>query len=215
MNTVNIFIPTDQQKTRSVESPHEQVQAMISQTPTISEQNEIQSDQVFGKTEKSGKTNEEKEESPYSSAIEKLPLAEPHKQMLKSRLYRDSIEIVKHFGRLRTGTELYLQKKDTNVEVLVTCVMDLDPITYPGQPSPLNELRHAWSISGVFRILVDMITLAHLHTQRAYVPLQTSALEASPDQQRDTEKAWYYGNKDKEREGPYSFKEVRKGHCHM
>ena len=58
------------------------------------------------------------------------------------------------------------------------------------------------------RVLVDLVTLAHLHTQRAYVPLQTSALEASPDQQRDTEKEWYYGNKDKEREGPYSFGEV-------
>lgn len=58
------------------------------------------------------------------------------------------------------------------------------------------------------RVLVDLVTLAHLHTQRAYVPLQTSALEASPDQQKDTEKEWYYGNKDKEREGPYSFGEV-------
>ena len=59
------------------------------------------------------------------------------------------------------------------------------------------------------RVLVDLVTLAHLHTQRAYVPLQTSSLEASPDQQRDTEKEWYYGNKDKERDGPYSFGEVR------
>lgn len=59
------------------------------------------------------------------------------------------------------------------------------------------------------RVLVDLITLAHLHTQRAYVPLQTSALEASPDQQRDTEKEWYYSNKDKEREGPYSFGEIK------
>ena len=27
--------------------------------------------------------------------------------------------------------------------------------------------------------------------------------------QRDTEKEWYYGNKEKERLGPFSFKEVR------
>ena len=54
------------------------------------------------------------------------------------------------------------------------------------------------------RVLVDLVTLAHLHTQRAYVPLQTSALEASPDQQKDTEKEWHY-NKDKEREGPFSY----------
>ena len=58
------------------------------------------------------------------------------------------------------------------------------------------------------KVLVDLVTLAHLHTQRAYVPLQTSALEASPDQKSDTEKEWYYGIKDKEREGPLSFGEV-------
>ena len=54
-----------------------------------------------------------------------------------------------------------------------------------------------------------MVTLAHLHTSRAYVPLQTNVLEAAPDMERDTEKEWYYSNKEKEREGPYSFKEVR------
>ena len=59
------------------------------------------------------------------------------------------------------------------------------------------------------RVLVDLVTLAHLHTQRAYVRLQTTALEASPDQQRDTEKEWHYSNKDKEKEGPYSFGEMK------
>ena len=58
------------------------------------------------------------------------------------------------------------------------------------------------------RILVDLMTMAHLHTNRAYVPLQTVAIEASPDQARDTEREWYYSNKSKEKEGPYSFKEV-------
>ncbi len=52
------------------------------------------------------------------------------------------------------------------------------------------------------------MTLAHLHTSRAYVPTQTNLLEAAPDMERDTEKEWYFGNKDREREGPYSFKEV-------
>ena len=34
-------------------------------------------------------------------------------------------------------------------------------------------------------------------------------MEASPEMmQRDTEKEWYYGNKEKERLGPFSFKEV-------
>ncbi len=38
--------------------------------------------------------------------------------------------------------------------------------------------------SGI-RILLDLMTLAHLHTTRAYVPMQTVAIEASPDQARD------------------------------
>ena len=63
--------------------------------------------------------------------------------------------------------------------------------------------------AGGMKILVELVTLAHLHTTRAYVPLQTSAIEASPDASRDSEKEWYFGNKVKEREGPYSFKEVR------
>ena len=59
------------------------------------------------------------------------------------------------------------------------------------------------------KILVDLVTLAHLHTTRAYTPLQTTAIEASADQRTDTEKEWYFNNKEKEREGPYSFKEMR------
>lgn len=58
------------------------------------------------------------------------------------------------------------------------------------------------------KILLDLMTLAHLHTTRAYVPMQTVAIEASPDQARDTEREWYFSNKDREKEGPYSFKEV-------
>ena len=134
--------------------PHELVHGMSPQAKLISD--ETQPEEAFSKADK------EKEENLYPSAIEKYPLAEPHKEMLLSRLYRDSVEIVKHFSRLRTGTELYLQKKDTSVQVLVTCVMDLDPITYPGQPSPLNELRCAESISDVFRILVDMKIVSFL-----------------------------------------------------
>jgi len=39
--------------------------------------------------------------------------------------------------------------------------------------------------------------------------LKSNLLEASPEMmQRDTEKEWYYGNKEKERLGPFSFKEV-------
>lgn len=39
--------------------------------------------------------------------------------------------------------------------------------------------------------------------------LKSNLLEASPEMmQRDSEKEWYYGNKEKERLGPFSFKEV-------
>ena len=63
------------------------------------------------------------------------------------------------------------------------------------------------------KVLLDLMTLAHLHTSRAYVPMQTVAIEASPDQARDTEREWYFSNKDKQKEGPYSFKEVRGCGC--
>ncbi|XP_033727987.1 dnaJ homolog subfamily C member 13-like [Pecten maximus] len=59
------------------------------------------------------------------------------------------------------------------------------------------------------KIMVDLLTLAHLHTTRATVPLQTNVIEASPDMNRESEKEWYYGNKDKERLGPYSFEEMK------
>ncbi len=56
------------------------------------------------------------------------------------------------------------------------------------------------------RILVDMLTLAHLHSSRAYVPTQTNVIEAAEDAvERSTEKEWFYGNK----VGPFSFKEMK------
>ena len=36
-----------------------------------------------------------------------------------------------------------------------------------------------------------------------------NVLEAAPDSRSDTEAEWYYGNKEKERLGPYSFADVR------
>ncbi|XP_069068012.1 dnaJ homolog subfamily C member 13 isoform X2 [Pleurodeles waltl] len=59
------------------------------------------------------------------------------------------------------------------------------------------------------RILVDLLTLAHLHVNRATVPLQSNVIEASPDMKRESEKEWYFGNVDKERSGPYSFVEMQ------
>ncbi|XP_023933252.1 dnaJ homolog subfamily C member 13-like [Lingula anatina] len=63
--------------------------------------------------------------------------------------------------------------------------------------------------AGGIKVLVDLLTLAHLHTTRATVPLQSNVLEAAPDMKRDSEKEWYYGNKDKERLGPFSFEEMK------
>ncbi|XP_064598102.1 dnaJ homolog subfamily C member 13-like isoform X2 [Liolophura sinensis] len=72
-------------------------------------------------------------------------------------------------------------------------------------PKNVKEIMNANGI----KTLVDLLTLAHLHTTRATVPLQTNVIEASPDMKRESEKEWYFGNKDKERLGPYSFDEMK------
>ncbi|XP_014205201.1 dnaJ homolog subfamily C member 13 isoform X1 [Copidosoma floridanum] len=57
------------------------------------------------------------------------------------------------------------------------------------------------------RIIVDLLTLAHLHTSRAVVPTQTNVIEAGPSQGLVLEKEWYYSEADK-RKGPISVKEL-------
>uniref|UniRef100_A0A3B4AKL4 Uncharacterized protein n=1 Tax=Periophthalmus magnuspinnatus TaxID=409849 RepID=A0A3B4AKL4_9GOBI len=71
-----------------------------------------------------------------------------------------------------------------------------------------KNVKEVMDSNGV-RILVDLLTLAHLHTSRATVPLQSNVLEASPDMRRDSEKEWYFGNADKERRGPFGFEEMQ------
>ena len=62
--------------------------------------------------------------------------------------------------------------------------------------------------AGGIKLLVELVVLAHLHTSRATVPLQTTMIEASVDQLREyAEKEWYFGDQ-KERRGPYSYPEV-------
>ncbi|XP_023328115.1 dnaJ homolog subfamily C member 13 [Eurytemora carolleeae] len=58
------------------------------------------------------------------------------------------------------------------------------------------------------KILVDLITLAHLHTSRAVAPTQSQAIE-SVGIEKGMEKEWYYGNVDKERNGPVGFTEIK------
>ncbi|KAL4623419.1 hypothetical protein GN956_G19211 [Arapaima gigas] len=71
-----------------------------------------------------------------------------------------------------------------------------------------KNVKEVMDSNGV-RILVDLLTLAHLHTSRATVPLQSNVLEAAPDSKRESEKEWYFGNADKERRGPFSFEEMQ------
>ncbi|XP_016298741.1 dnaJ homolog subfamily C member 13 [Sinocyclocheilus anshuiensis] len=71
-----------------------------------------------------------------------------------------------------------------------------------------KNVKDVMDSNGV-RILVDVLTLAHLHTNRATVPLQSNVLEASPDMKRESEKEWYFGNADKERRGPFGFEEMQ------
>nr|XP_050853264.1 dnaJ homolog subfamily C member 13 isoform X3 [Vespula vulgaris] len=58
------------------------------------------------------------------------------------------------------------------------------------------------------RALVDLLTLAHLHTSRAVVPTQTNVIEAGPQQERIMEKEWYYNDSDT-RKGPISLKDLK------
>ncbi|KAK3742179.1 hypothetical protein QZH41_012074 [Actinostola sp. cb2023] len=71
-----------------------------------------------------------------------------------------------------------------------------------------RNVKEILDVNGV-RVLVDLITLAHLHTTRAKVPLQTVMIEASADTLFDGEREWYYGNKEKERLGPFNFPEMK------
>ncbi|XP_045611089.2 dnaJ homolog subfamily C member 13 isoform X2 [Procambarus clarkii] len=71
-----------------------------------------------------------------------------------------------------------------------------------------SNVREVVDAGGV-RILSDLLTLAHLHISRAVMPTQTNVIEASPDMARDSEKEWYYQGTNKERAGPFSFKELK------
>lgn len=46
--------------------------------------------------------------------------------------------------------------------------------------------------AGGIRCLVDLVTLAHLHTNRAITPMQTLMIEASQSQLDTDEPEWFY-----------------------
>ena len=62
--------------------------------------------------------------------------------------------------------------------------------------------------AGGLRTLVDLVTLAHLHTSRAIMPSQTMAIEGG-SVEKGREKEWYYGNEAKERNGPVGFSDLK------
>ena len=65
--------------------------------------------------------------------------------------------------------------------------------------------------AGGVRILIDLLTLAHLHVSRATVPTQTNVIEATPEimAMGSSEKEWYIGDAERERKGPLSFVELK------
>ena len=87
-------------------------------------------------------------------------LSEPQRQMLETQLYMESVDILKRFSQLTMRAEDHLE--NTPVQKLVTCVMGVESITYPGQKSPLNELGKAESASHVFKILVEKKLISFL-----------------------------------------------------
>ncbi|CAG4947862.1 unnamed protein product [Colias eurytheme] len=61
------------------------------------------------------------------------------------------------------------------------------------------------------RILVDLMTLAHLHTSRAMVPAQSNVIEG-PAANTDGDREWYYNVEQGDkvvRKGPVSFKQLK------
>ncbi|KAJ8971338.1 hypothetical protein NQ314_000751 [Rhamnusium bicolor] len=70
-----------------------------------------------------------------------------------------------------------------------------------------RNVRELLDVGGV-HILVDLMTLAHLHTSRAVIPTQTNVIEAGPGMKIIQEKEWHY-NKEKGSKGPVSFNELK------
>ncbi|XP_019866686.2 dnaJ homolog subfamily C member 13 [Aethina tumida] len=70
-----------------------------------------------------------------------------------------------------------------------------------------RNVREIIDVGGV-RIMVDMMTLAHLHTSRAVIPTQTNVIEAGPGMKAIQQKEWYY-NTEEGRQGPVSFEQLK------
>ncbi|XP_071822188.1 dnaJ homolog subfamily C member 13-like isoform X2 [Apostichopus japonicus] len=71
-----------------------------------------------------------------------------------------------------------------------------------------NNVREIINSKGM-KVLVDLLTLAHMHTTRASLTTQSNVIEAPPELHISNEKEWYYGNVERERLGPFSFHEMK------
>jgi DnaJ family protein C protein 13 len=74
-----------------------------------------------------------------------------------------------------------------------------------------RNVRDIIDCNGI-KTLIQLMCLAHLHINRAHVPLASNVLESSTTMTRENEKEWYYGKQDKEKVGPYSFNEIKDLH---
>jgi len=65
--------------------------------------------------------------------------------------------------------------------------------------------------AGGVRVLIDLLTLAHLHVSRATVPTQSNVIEATPEMMAEAgdSKEWYYESADKDKKGPISLKDLK------
>ena len=65
--------------------------------------------------------------------------------------------------------------------------------------------------AGGVRVLIDLLTLGHLHVNRATVPTQSNVIEATPEMMAGAgdSKEWYYEAADKEKKGPLSLKDFK------
>lgn len=73
-------------------------------------------------------------------------------------------------------------------------------------------ISHRGNVKGLIeangvRTLIDLLTLAHLHTSRASLPAQSNVIEAGPNMERHSEELWYY-TIDANKTGPVSFEKV-------
>lgn len=71
-----------------------------------------------------------------------------------------------------------------------------------------RNVRDILDMGGI-KIMVDLMTLAHLHTSRAVIPTQTNVIEAGPNMNIVQEKEWYYNTEKNERKGPVSFQQIK------